>query len=89
MTKAEFYEKLKASGIKFKIRFGCFIRTDSWECPICALYNSLNQVKLDSSLYGIAANKLGLSQEDANLIAQAADNTSRPDRDKLLEAFGL
>jgi hypothetical protein len=101
MTIPEFFEKLKQRGPEFKICVSRAIRTKECRqhpghedvahllCPICDValaetgqfYNNMN--------FGLAAEAIGLGKESALLIAKAADNSTNPLRNELLEACGL
>jgi hypothetical protein len=88
MTLEQFYQKIRALGLKWELRNGGRIRSpDSTldvTCPLCVLANT--------PFAGTAAKTLSFTIQDGAKIVHAADNTSNHDpevRRALLDACGL
>ena len=89
MTREEFWEKLDnlvKSGFKF--RETNIIRGKDYECPVCAVYNTVFDYRLSLDFVS-AAKKMMLDEVFAKQVANASDNKNHPMRDELLRHCGL
>ena len=95
MTREEFWEKLDnlvKSGFKFYIaktgkdtnkqKYGV-IRGKDYECPVCAVYNTMFDYRISLD-FVLAAKQMMLDEVFAKQVANAADNKNHPMRDELL-----
>lgn len=87
MTQKEFWAALE--GTRFRITTGAIRHKTNDLCPICALCLKLKRKKFNNCQWEKAAELLGLKEDFAFKIVEAADSYISPLRKKLEKVLGL